>query len=158
MGRASCVLPLFDLSQHIATSTPPYILVSFWSLQKDEHFSMPTFILVSFWNLQKYAHLSMPLPEERRCSRTRVQTQQRLPGRWDTSFSLIAKRGPDPGNKSPAYTASCSRSLTTLAKFQLVWRRLCDIVQFRSSCLFEHTLTAFWILPEYQYVVNIRCI
>ena len=38
----------------------------------------------------------------------------------------------------------------TLAKFQLVWRRLCDVVLFRSSCLFEHTLTAVCALPEYR--------
>ena len=30
----------------------------------------------------------------------------------------------------------------TFAKFQLVWHRLCDVVLFRSSCLFEHTRTA----------------
>ena len=36
----------------------------------------------------------------------------------------------------------------TLAKFQLVWRRLCDVL-FR-SCLVEHTLTAVCALPEYQ--------
>ena len=36
----------------------------------------------------------------------------------------------------------------TLAKFHLVWRRLCD-VPF-PSCLFEHTLTAVCVLPEYQ--------
>ena len=42
-------------------------------------------------------------------------------------------------------------TLPTLAKFQLVWRRLCDAVLFRSSsCLFEHTLTAVCILSEYQ--------
>ena len=39
----------------------------------------------------------------------------------------------------------------TLAKFQLVWRCLYDVVLFRSSCLFEHTLTAVYELPEYQY-------
>ena len=34
-------------------------------------------------------------------------------------------------------------TLPTLAKFQLVWHRLCDIVLFRSSCLFEHTLVYY---------------
>ena len=47
---------------------------------------------------------------------------------------------------------------THLAKFQLVWSRLCcDVVLFRSSCLFEHTFTAVRALPEYQSVLNIRC-
>ena len=41
-------------------------------------------------------------------------------------------------------------TLPTLAKFHLVWRRLCDVVLSRSSCLFEHTLTAVCVLPEYQ--------
>ena len=36
-----------------------------------------------------------------------------------------------------------------ITKFQLVWRRLCDVV-FRSSCLFERTLTAVCALPEYR--------
>ena len=40
-------------------------------------------------------------------------------------------------------------TLPTLAKFQLVWRRLCDVELF-CSCLFEHTLTAVCTLPEYQ--------
>ena len=38
-------------------------------------------------------------------------------------------------------------TLPTLAKFQLVWRRLCDVVLFR-SCLFEYTLAAVCTLPE----------
>ena len=42
-------------------------------------------------------------------------------------------------------------TLPALAKFQLVWRRLCDAVLFRSSCLFEHTLTSVCALPDYQY-------
>ena len=33
-------------------------------------------------------------------------------------------------------------TLPTLAKFQLVWRRLCDVVLFRSSCLLGYTLSA----------------
>ena len=33
-------------------------------------------------------------------------------------------------------------TLRTLTKFELVWRRLCDEVVFRSSCLFERTLCA----------------
>ena len=48
-------------------------------------------------------------------------------------------------------------TLPTLAKFQLVWRRLCDVVLFRSSCLFEHTLTAVCALPKYQSVLNVMC-
>ena len=40
-------------------------------------------------------------------------------------------------------------TLPTLAKFQLVWRRLCDLL-FRSSCLFEHTLADICVLPEYE--------
>ena len=41
-------------------------------------------------------------------------------------------------------------TLPALAKFQLDWRHLCDVL-FRSSCLFEHTLTAVCALPGYQY-------
>ena len=41
-------------------------------------------------------------------------------------------------------------TLPNIAKFQLAWRRLCDVVLFRSSCLFEHTLTAVCALLEYQ--------
>ena len=33
-------------------------------------------------------------------------------------------------------------TLRTPTKFQLVWCRLCDVVLFRSSCLFERTLAA----------------
>ena len=33
-------------------------------------------------------------------------------------------------------------TLPSLAKLQLAWRRLCDVLLVRSSCLFEHTLTA----------------
>ena len=40
-------------------------------------------------------------------------------------------------------------TLPTLAKFQLVWRRICDVVLF-PSCLVEHTLTAVCVLPEYR--------
>ena len=41
-------------------------------------------------------------------------------------------------------------TLPTLAKLQLVWRRLCDAVLFLSSCIVEHTLTAVCVIPEYQ--------
>ena len=37
-----------------------------------------------------------------------------------------------------------------LAKFQLVWRSLCNLVLLASSCLVEHTLTAVCVLPAYQ--------
>ena len=40
-------------------------------------------------------------------------------------------------------------TLSPFAKFQLVWRRLCDVVLF-PSCLFERTLTAVCVQPEYQ--------
>ena len=70
---------------------------------------------------------------------------------------LISQTTPDehpptpPPCRWPALIA-----LPNLAKFQIVWRRLCDVL-FRSSCLFEHTLTAVCALPEYQSVVNILC-
>ena len=41
-------------------------------------------------------------------------------------------------------------TLATLAKFLIAWRRLCDVVLFRSSCRFEHTLTAVRAPPGYQ--------
>ena len=42
--------------------------------------------------------------------------------------------------------------LATLAKFQLVWRRLCDVMLFRSSCLFEHDIP---LRPSVHYPNNI---
>ena len=54
----------------------------------------------------------MPHPEERRCPRTRVQTKQRIGGRYETLFSLSGKRGPDPGDKSPAHPACSAHFLT----------------------------------------------
>ena len=39
-------------------------------------------------------------------------------------------------------------TLPTLAKFQLVWRRLYDVLF--PSCLVEHTLSSVCVLPEYQ--------
>ena len=39
-------------------------------------------------------------------------------------------------------------TLPSLAKFQLVWRHLCDFVLF-PSCLVEDTLTAACVLPQY---------
>ena len=40
-------------------------------------------------------------------------------------------------------------TLSTLAKFHLVWRRPCNVGLF-PSCLVEHTLPAVCELPEYQ--------
>ena len=48
-----------------------------------------------------------------------------------------------PPSRWPALT-----TLPHLAKFQLVWRRLCVVVLF-ASCLFEHTLTAVCAPREY---------
>ena len=45
-------------------------------------------------------------------------------------------------------------TLITLTKFELVWRRLCDDVLFRSSCL----LSAPSVLPEDRIGRNIICI
>ena len=41
-------------------------------------------------------------------------------------------------------------TLPTLAKSQPVWCLLCEVVLFRSACLFEHTLTAVCALSKYQ--------
>ena len=49
-------------------------------------------------------------------------------------------------------------TLPTLAKFQLVWRRLCDVALFRCSGLFEDTLMAVCALPEYQSRRKCMCI
>ena len=48
-----------------------------------------------------------------------------------------------PPSRWPAFI-----TLHHLTKFQLVWRRLCDVVLFL-SCLFEHTLTAVCVVHEY---------
>ena len=40
-------------------------------------------------------------------------------------------------------------TLPTLAKFELVWRRRCDVALF-PSCLVEHIFTAGCVLLEYQ--------
>ena len=48
-------------------------------------------------------------------------------------------------------------TLRTLAKVQLVWRRICGVVLSRSSWLFEHTLRPVCALPEYpscKYNIN----
>ena len=47
-------------------------------------------------------------------------------------------------------------TLPTLAKFQIVWRRICDVVLFPSSCLVEHTLTAVCVLPSISLIVNTK--
>ena len=46
-------------------------------------------------------------------------------------------------NRWPALT-----TLPNVASFQLVWRRVCDVVMFPSSYLFERTLTAVYALPR----------
>ena len=43
-------------------------------------------------------------------------------------------------------------TLPTLAKFQLVWRRLCDVVLL-PSCLVKHSLTDASLLIEYRFQV-----
>ena len=52
------------------------------------------------WGLQEYEYLSMPHLDQRRCSRTHVQTLRR---------SASASR-PDPGHKSPALATSLTQS------------------------------------------------
>ena len=42
----------------------------------------------------------------------------------------------------------CLITLPHLAKFRLVWRRLCEVLF--ASCLFEHTLTVVCVQREYQ--------
>ena len=76
-----------------------------------------------------------------------------------TINTLISQTTPDehPPMPPPCGTPALI-TLHTLANFQLVWRCLCDVVLFRSSCLFEHTLTAVCVLPEDQSVVSIKCI
>ena len=64
---------------------------------------------------------------------------------------LISQTSPD---KLPPTPPPCRWqtliTLPTLAKVQLVWRRLCGVVLFHSSGLFKHTLTAVCALPELQ--------
>ena len=50
----------------------------------------------------------------------------------------------------PPYRWPALDTLRTITKFQLVWHHLCDVGLFRSSCLFERTLTAVCALPEYR--------
>ena len=72
---------------------------------------------------------------------------------------LISQTTPDEHLPTPPPCRwSALITLPTLAKFLLVGRRRCDVVLFRSPCLFEHTLTAVCALPEYKSVVNIMCI
>ena len=65
---------------------------------------------------------------------------------YDADFANDAWRTPPDATALPMATLI---NLLTLAKFQVVWRRLCDVL-FRSSCLFEHTLTSVCALHEYQ--------
>ena len=55
---------------------------------------------------------------------------------------------PDEHPPTPPPTRWQVITLPHLAKFQLVWRRMCDVLF--PSCLFEHTLTAVCVLPEDQ--------
>ena len=73
---------------------------------------------------------------------------------------LIPQTTPDEHPSTPpACRWSAFITLPTLAKFQLVGRCLCDVVLFRSACLFEHTLTSVFTLPEYQSChIYIMCI
>ena len=77
---------------------------------------------------------------------------------YDVHFSNDAWRMP-PDTTALRWPAFITLS-TLAAKFQLVWRRLCDVIMLiRSSCLFEYTLTAVCALsPSISLVVNIMCI
>ena len=62
---------------------------------------------------------------------------------------LISQKTPDEHPPPSPCRWPALIALSTLAKFQLVWRSLRDVL-FRSYCLFEHTLTAVCALPEYR--------
>ena len=64
-----------------------------------------------------------------------------------TMFSQMTPDGHPP--TPPPCRCPALITLPALAKSQLLWRRLCDVL-FPSSCLVEHTLTAVCVLPEYQ--------
>ena len=78
------------------------------------------------------AHLLTASPADIRkvCVRLHLENSERT--------MLTSQRTPD---EHPPPPPPCRWpdliTLPTLAKFQLVWRRLCDVL-FRSSCLFEH--------------------
>ena len=62
---------------------------------------------------------------------------------------LLSRTTPDEHLRTPPPTRwPALITLPNLAKFQLVWRRLCDVVLL-PSCLLEYTLAAVCV-PEYQ--------
>ena len=78
-------------------------------------------------------------------SRSGWNSTARMPRRIVSPLVLPDEQPPTPTPRRwPALIP-----LPTLAKFHLVWRRLCDVVLFPSSRLFEHTLTAVCVLPKY---------
>ena len=69
-------------------------------------------ILVSFWSLQKDEYLSMPHPEERRYSFADTRRNSTA-NCWQILYFVgieceASPPGPDPGHQSPARPASCS--------------------------------------------------
>ena len=63
------------------------LLLSKWTLNAPPHW-------YHFASLQEDEHLSMPHQNQRRCSRTHVQTLRRTVRRYDPLFSLSTKRVP----------------------------------------------------------------
>ena len=91
------------------------------------------------------AHLLTASPADIRkvCVRLHLENSERT--------MLTSQRTPD---EHPPPPPPCRWpdliTLPTLAKFQLVWRRLCHVVLFPFSYLVEHTLTVVCVLPKYQ--------
>ena len=80
----------------------------------------------------------------------------RMPSENSESMRWFSQTTPD---EDPPTPPPCRWpaliTLRTSTKFQLVWRRLCDGVLFRSSCFFQRTLCA---TRGSGWVVNMICI
>ena len=73
----------------------------------------------------------------------------RLRSKSSEPTMLISQTTPDEHPRTPPpWRWPTFITFPTLTTFRLVSRRLCNAVLFRSSCLFEHTLTAVWARLE----------
>ena len=106
---------------------------------------------------RRSAHITIPLETYQVASKgfpngySKKRKSARLHSENSKPMMLISQTRPDEHTPTPPPCRwPALITLPTLANFQLVWHRLCDVVLFRSSCLFEHTLAAVCVLSEHR--------
>ena len=106
---------------------------------------------------RRSAHITIPLETYQVASKgfpngySKKRKSARLHSENSKPMMLISQTRPDEHTPTPPPCRwPALITLPTLANFQLVWHRLCDVVLFRSSILFQHTLTPVSAQPEYQ--------